>query len=503
MKKKWRKYLLKTVDKIRLKVSANIDEKEKSELGQFLTPATIAEFMASLFDSNDSETCMLLDAGAGIGTLSSAFLKQISVKNYKINQIEIEAYEIDRKLSENLENVFACFNSITDNNLVIETKVVTEDFIECAVKRIQSGNNKGFTHAILNPPYKKISNNSNHRFLLRQVEIETVNLYSAFVALAIELLQDKGQLVAIIPRSFCNGPYYKPFRNLILEKTAIKQIHLFDSRNKAFRDDEVLQENVIISLERNGKQEEVVVSTSTDDTFSDFEKHSFSFDQIVNRNDSDNFIHIPTSKETNLLETSSIFNHLISDSFVEISTGPVVDFRVKEHIRKMPVSGTVPLLYPGHFTDNKIEFPKTNWKKPNAIKFNESTEKWLYPKGFYTVVRRFSSKEQKRRIYASVVNPAFFPTFNAFGFENHLNVFHCRKRGIPETLAYGLAAFLNSTAVDEYFRRFNGHTQVNATDLRKLKYPDLKTLKALGKWARENKIESQELIDKKIKSLAE
>ena len=52
------------------------------------------------------------------------------------------------------------------------------------------------------------------------------------------------------------------------------------------------------------------------------------------------------------------------------------------------------------------------------------------------------------------------------GFENHLNVLHEDKHGLPEKLAYGLAAFLNTTAVDENFRRFNGHTQVNATDLR-------------------------------------
>ncbi len=46
--------------------------------------------------------------------------------------------------------------------------------------------------------------------------------------------------------------------------------------------------------------------------------------------------------------------------------------------------------------------------------------------------------------------------------------------------AKGLAAYLNSTLVDAYFRQFSGHTQVNATDLRNLKYPDLATLKRIG-----------------------
>jgi len=493
--------LLKTIDKIRLDVSTKLDSEEKSRLGQFMTPATIARFMASLFARTDSDFCRLLDAGAGIGSLSSAFLEKFLTEKHKFSQIEIEAYEIDNTLLENLENVFSCYKAISSTNLEIEFRIWAADFIEDAVNRLQTGRRNLFTHAIINPPYKKISSDSYHRVLLRQVGIETVNLYAAFVALSIELLEEGGQLVAIIPRSFCNGSYYQHFRKLILQKTAIRQIHLFEARDKTFKDDNVLQENVIIFLERDGVQDNVVVSTSTDDKFSDLTTFSYSFDQIIRKDDSELFIHIPTSAETCLLESSDAFNNRLSDFFIEVSTGPVVDFRVREHLRQMPEPGTVPLLYPGHFADNLIEYPKTNWKKPNAINFNESTEKWLYPKGFYTVVRRFSSKEQKRRIYASVVNPDFSPDSVAFGFENHLNVFHFRKKGIPENVAYGLAAYLNSTPVDQYFRLFNGHTQVNANDLRKLKYPDLNILQILGDWAKEQGNPTQEMIDEKLLSL--
>ena len=64
------------------------------------------------------------------------------------------------------------------------------------------------------------------------------------------MMEPGGQIVAIIPRSFCNGPYYKPFRDFVLERAAIRHLHLFDSRNKAFKDDDVLQENLILLLER-------------------------------------------------------------------------------------------------------------------------------------------------------------------------------------------------------------------------------------------------------------
>ncbi|HET8852349.1 MAG TPA: hypothetical protein VFN02_07475, partial [Ktedonobacteraceae bacterium] len=46
--------------------------------------------------------------------------------------------------------------------------------------------------------------------------------------------------------------------------------------------------------------------------------------------------------------------------------------------------------------------------------------------------------------------------------------------------AIGIAAFLNSTLVDRYFRITNGNTQVNATELRKLPLPSWERLTRIG-----------------------
>jgi hypothetical protein len=87
------------------------------------------------------------------------------------------------------------------------------------------------------------------------------------------------------------------------------------------------------------------------------------------------------------------------------------------------------------------------------------------------------------------------------GFENHLNLFHENKRGLPEELAHGLAAYLNSTFVDENFRRFSGHTQVNATDLKLMRYPSRDVLIEFGNWAMQHKELTQTMIDDKIGKL--
>ena len=278
-------------------------------------------------------------------------------------------------------------------------------------------------------------------------------------------------------------------------------MHLFGSRTKAFKSDDVLQENVIIVLERGAKQETVMVSTSTDNSFADLVTHTHPFDRIVLPNDPEYFIHVPTSTRRSAIELAPAVCYSLVDLGLQVSTGPVVDFRMRDHTRAMPDQGSVPLLYPVHFAGHVTEWPKVGIKKPNAIQRNFYTERWLFPSGFYCVVRRFSSKEERRRIVASVVDPGSFPDAPMLGFENHLNVFHEDKRGLSEEIARGLALFLNTTAVDECFRRFNGHTQVNATDLKLMKYPSRAALSILGKWAKEHPRQSQEQIDAQFKKI--
>lgn len=462
----------------------------KSQLGQFMTPQPIARFMARLFSQPFPREGHLLDAGAGMGSLTSAFVERWRQSDG--GPLDADTYEADdAMLSELRTNLRGL-----DQDDRTSFNVVAGDFIEKAAAMIRLQRGARYTHAILNPPYKKISNSSAHRAQLRAAGLETVNLYSGFVGLAVELLRPSGEIVAIIPRSFCNGPYYQPFRRFILQRAAIKQIHLFEARNKAFKEDGVLQENIILHMQRGVPQGAVTISMSQDDSFADYKQLVHPFDRVVFPDDAEQFIHIPTEDDSELLLTPA-FQHSLDEVGVSVSTGPVVDFRMREDLCAQPEAGTVPLLYPGHFANDALEWPRSDFKKANAIRHTALTEKWLYPAGFYAVVRRFSSKEERRRVVANVVDPGRLGS-TMIGFENHLNVLHERRKPLPEDLSRGLAVYLNSTLIDQYFRRFNGHTQVNATDLRTLRYPSRDTLVALGQWAKGQTALSQTMIDEKV-----
>ena len=476
------------IETARRSANQELDPLQKAKLGQFMTPASVARFMAGLFSERSTEEIRLLDAGAGVGSLTAAFLGRFGGRG-----VAATAYEVDRHLAAYLRRTLA-----SEPAPSLGASIFERDFIHDAVfHRVGQDRNKaGFTHAILNPPYKKIDGGSEHRALLRAVGLETVNLYTAFVGLAVELMADGGEVVAIIPRSFCNGVYYKPFRDWILSRTALDHIHLFHSRTSAFDHDDVLQENVIIKLVRGKRQGEVTISTSSDASFGDLARHAYKFAEIVHDGDEQRFIHVPTSPEHTGIESVPLATRSLSEIGLSVSTGPVVDFRLRRYLLQEPEAGTVPLLYPTHFVDGEMEWPRLS-KKPNAMLSTPETAKWCYPNGFYTVVRRFSSKEERRRVVAHVVDPSMFGT-SAIAFENHLNVFHAGRAGLDPDVAHGLSAFLNSTAVDEYFRRFSGHTQVNATDLKLLRYPDSNELAVLGQWMRLQRRPSQESIDRRV-----
>jgi adenine-specific DNA-methyltransferase len=286
--------------------------------------------------------------------------------------------------------------------------------------------------------------------------------------------------VAIVPRSFCNGPYFRPFRRLLLRELGIDHIHVFESRSEAFKEDQVLQENLILAATKGAKQGPVTLSASRGQDFDDRITRHVAPDEVVRPGDEDEVIYIAVRDEDQrTVEAMEAMQGSLDDLGLGLSTGPVVDFRLRSELRQEHEDGAVPLVYPAHLSNSTVAWPRLDGKKPNAIRNSELSRKWLMPMGCYVLTRRLSSKEEKRRVVAAVFDPAGLPG-EQVGFENHLNVFHRDKAGLEPELARGLALYLNSTLVDRYFRLFSGHTQVNAADLRSLPYPSEAQLRRLG-----------------------
>ena len=495
------------VDFNRVIFSPKIASVKKKKLGQFFTPIPIADFMASLFEDTWEGNINLLDAGAGLGSLFTAFIQRSIGLAEKPELINIDAYEIDGSLSVYLEEAFeACRELGKLNGIHINGQMISADFIERSVERLRNqlfeNNEKSYySHVIINPPYRKILTQSRERRLLKEIGIETSNLYSAFVALAIRQLRPGGQLVAITPRSFCNGPYFRSFRKLFVENMGLRKIHVFACRDKAFSDDDVLQENIIIHAVKGDYVLDAEISTSTDQQFDDLTSKKVPVSEIICPSDNQYVINVPA-----LHDQVSFKSYLdccplsLRDLGLKASTGRVVDYRSKPFLEKMPTEESVGLIYPAHFSKGSIKYPLENFKKWNAIQDCAETGKMLLPQGNYILIKRFSPKEEKIRISAAYYNPSC--SFgNKIAFENHLNFIHAFGGDIDESLAKGLYVYLSSTFLDIYFRQFSGHTQVNVSDIERLPYPARDALIRIGKLIEDVELTQDEidfLIEKEV-----
>ena len=496
--------LIQAVDFFRLDANRRLDAHRRAEFGQFMTPPSTARLMASMFRA-DSDELTLLDAGAGVGSLTAAFISEIGSRAKKPEKIQATAYEIEPAFLEYLKgSLDQCRKTCEANGIEFTSEVIDRDFIESSAQCLRQemfAPVQRFSCAILNPPYRKINSDSTTRRALREIGVETSNLYTGFLSLVLMLLAPGGELVAITPRSFCNGPYFKPFRKLLLETITIQRIHIFDSRDATFEDDGVLQENIVLKGVKSGRRDgKVTISSSRGPDDDCPSLREISYEQLVHPGDLEYFIHIVSDElGASVAEQMSRMYWTLQEHNVEVSTGRVVDFRSTALLRQHPTAATVPLIYPRNLTNGFIEWPKPGGKKPQALALLTGADELLVPRGNYVVVKRFSAKEEVRRIVAAVYDPDRVGAAQV-AFENHLNYFHRNGAGLPLKLAKGLAAFLNSSLVDLYFRQFNGHTQVNATDLRNLKYPTRSQLEVLGSKIG-NEFPGQQTIDEYLEEV--
>jgi adenine-specific DNA-methyltransferase len=476
--------LVDSIDFFRLDANRKLDSEQRSDLGQFMTPAPTARLMASMFGATQ-ETIRLLDPGAGVGSLTAAFVSEVCARPAKPKAIQATAYEIDRRLAPYLESTLQqCRKACESAGIAFDYEVLEKDFIDDSVRTLRHemfASVPRFNCAIMNPPYKKINSDSPARLALREIGVETSNIYTGFLSVVLHLLELGGELVAITPRSFCNGTYFKPFREMFLGTVALRRVHIFDSRRVAFKQDQVLQENVIFHGVKGEREEETITvssSTGPDDDF--ITTRDVHYHQLVRPSDREHYIHIvPDELGASVADRMAAFHSKLADLRIEVSTGRVVDFRATDFLRENPTPETAPLIYPRNFENGFIRWPKHGGNKPQALTVTDGTKELLLPDGIYVLVKRFSSKEERRRVVAAIYDPKRIVA-EKVGFENHINYYHRNGTGLPIRLAKGLVAFLNSSLVDMYFRQFSGHTQVNATDLRNFRYPTEEQLDKLG-----------------------
>jgi adenine-specific DNA-methyltransferase len=465
--------------------------KQRSKCGQFFTPIEVARFMASIARP-DHAIRKALDPGAGTGVLSCALCEYALRKG---EEFCLDAFELDPELAIYCEHALHHAKKwLVARGVKMSYKVHVADFVlECARflspglfdRDIQGA----FDTVISNPPYFKLSKTDPRSIAASPVIHGQPNIYAIFMAISASLLSEGGVMVTITPRSFATGDYFSRCRQYLFSKVVPEAVHLFDSRKEAFKSDAVLQENVIIRARKTKPRSAATVQVSTSKGPQDINRDSkrvVGLASIVELNSPKAVFHIPAEdSDEAILHFVRRWPNTLHALGMEVSTGPVVAFRARRFLLENPNRhmSSVPLLWLQNVRRLTIQWPLQKRGKPQYILESSSSRYLLVRNQTYVVLRRFSAKEDERRLVAAPLLLGTLPG-DTIGLENHLNYIHRPHGRIQQEEAIGLAALLGSSLLDRYFRISNGNTQVNATELRTLPLPPHDTLTRIGRVVR-------------------
>lgn len=460
--------MTKTIAEIRNEAAASLSPERQQQWEQFLTPMPVAEQAVSLFTPS-SEPVKILDLGSGSGILSAVTAKQ------SVDGSSVVAIEQDTDLAAASESSLkqVC------TNVEVVNKSIFDALLDAQFNRV-----------ILNPPYKKIAPTT---IATSSGGVKVTNLYTAFLVTAIQAMAEGGECVAIIPRSWMNGDYFKDFRKWMLNECSLDVIAVYGSRQEHFKDMNILQEIMLLKVSKRAQAKKVTVyADATPSLPLDDQPHeSVTLSALTLGRD--RILRI--QKQDPRLSGFKT----MADQGLWVSTGKLVWFRNRDVLSNVEEPNGHPLYWSdnqnGMMTTHPVECDREQWVTDKADSRNV-----VLPAGSYCLVNRFSSKEQHHRIYASYL-------YSGVGFvaDNKLNYVHqgTSRHTVPldDKTAQGLTLWLSSSIIDEWYRQVSGSTQVNATDLRQMPCPSKTQLAALSNQLPVDNGVSQRRIDETIERL--
>ncbi len=472
---------MENIEQSRIAASQEVAIHKQKLFEQYFTPLDIAKYMSSLF--SDIDNVKLLDAGAGVGNLGLISALKFLNKSSTVNLISVEW---DKKLINFLKGNLS---SVRNKFSTFNYKIVNNNFYNFALH--ENKKSTKYNRIILNPPYSKTStSNTIELKLLQDLNIKTPNSYTNFIEICINMLDEDGELVAIVPRSFCNGTRFTQFRNNLINKVNIEFIHLFESRKKVFKEYGVLQEILIIKLtKRNIKKVAICIS----DKLTNKKIEKFPKNKIIFNSDPYKFIHIPNKEiDENILNEIYKLPSSLKELGLNISTGKVVEYREPDLIKDNKNDPLAAFVIYQTFLKHNVLNLNIKHERLSFLAYKERSKHKMIESGNYIIMKRISYKESKKRIVTALISDTDFK-HRHMTIENHLNYIHNDGKGIDTHLAIGLNAFLNTNVLDNFIRRFSGHTQINASDILSLPMPNSKTLVNLGKTIYNGNISEKEI----------
>ncbi len=471
--------LITNVAESTLKYLDGMPKEKRKVIGQFFTSTETAQYMASMFKKPNKSQLSILDPGAGSGILSAALVDRLQSED-AVKCIQLTCYENNEDILPLLKSNLQLIKANSKKPLyfqVIEENYITSQNADFNQTLAGATNPVKYDWVIGNPPYLKIAKDAVEALSMPAVCYGAPNLYFLFASMSLFNLDILGEMVYIIPRSWTSGAYFKAFRDYFLTEGTLRQVHLFVSRDKVFDTDSVLQETIIVKVDKSNCRNSITLtSTHSNRDFHEVSMFEVPYEVIVFG--ADKYVYLVTTEdELRVLQTLEKWKDTLPSIGLKIKTGLTVDFRSREYLRNGPGEGIVPLFYSQHIQGGRVVFPIQ--KEDEYIITDRSG--FIQRNKNYLLVKRFTAKEERRRLQCGIYLASSQPEYEYVSTQNKVNFIESLGDDLSDEQVHGLYVLFNSTLYDQYYRLLNGSTQVNSTEVNAMPVPPLERIEELGR----------------------
>ena len=466
-----------------------IREKSKTEnvrLGRLFTKKDTARLMAELCEIPDKEKLYILDPGAGTGILAAALIEKICKSgNSNIKEIYLTCYETNPDflpmLRNNLERIRKKCRH--DFKIKLISNISDKSFlIDCADSYRESlfaDENLKYDIIIANPPEELLEKSSVEASVFADICTSDTDASVLFTMLSAVMLNEGGQICALLPTQIAYSAYLAKFRRKLLSLVYIERMHIFAKKAKAKYAADPTKKSMIFKMRAGETPNAIYISSSYDDGALENVKLLPAFEQsYIIRGEDKNIVLVKNDEEAEILKYVESQPATLSSLGLKMKTGLTLESRYPDLLRDNISENVLPLISPNCIKNGRITFPLPNRKNqfimPRIPSLMQKNKNMLF-------IKRVPAKSDGRRFICGIYLASQFPKFRYISTHNKLNYLDYEDdREMNAAMIHGVYAVLSSMLYERYCAIISLSAQINAKDYYDLPMPSEETLCAIG-----------------------
>ncbi len=472
---------------------------ERKAFGQYYTPPSIVDHLltqAGYHADNHIQDKRLLDIATGFGV----FLTRATLRlTHALRRDRCSDLDVFRAIEQNLQGYDVQPFAIIATKMhvlmtVIDSLHLDADGVQAALTSLRlpricvtdtvaqpfdPDDGERPYYVVGNPPYG-VCKPGAHLTRYADVLDGRINLYQLFLYFSVRRCADKGTVALLIPESLRSGRFFLALRRFLASQTRLLAMTDFHARQSLFPD---VEQGVLIfaarkiapTADNNFPATVSVVQTADDESLATTKGFVVPIEHIQMDEGMKHMLFKASREEDYaLLHRLCHLDTSLPRIALKAHTGHLVWNRQRHHLHgahHVDRVGQLPVIYAPSIRRYAFEFPpKTNNMTRQHLLYGRTDADMLGMAMRRSVIllQRTTSRDQSRRIIATLTPYWFVWEHGRYLIENHVNYIDAAchdSEDVPLPYVLGL---LNSNLLNFLFAALSGTTQVSAWELQTL-----------------------------------